>query len=126
MGSVDPHDDRVARYVVFHHRYDPERHERRNMIEAAYDNGDEMVAHVQQASRALKALKARGAADSREHFFGVHWRPGYHEQVRARRDESRRAARKGWGRTGSPDPGPDPVADDHPRGSRQHPPGDLA
>ena len=94
MGRVDPQDDRVARYIVFHHRYDPDRHERRNMIEAAYDNHDEMVAHVLQLTRSLRTLQAQDSVDSREHCHGGILPPGYNERIRTERIESRRARRR--------------------------------
>lgn len=94
MGRVDPQDDRVARYIVFHYRYDPERHERRNMIVAAYDNHAEMVAHVLRLTRALNTSRAQDSVDPHEHCSGSIRPPGYNERVRTQRIESRRAMRR--------------------------------
>jgi hypothetical protein len=43
MPVVDPYDDSIDRHVAVSYRYDPERHERRNVIEIAFDNHAELV-----------------------------------------------------------------------------------
>ncbi len=37
MALVDPDDDTLDRFVVWHYRYDAVRHERRNVVAIAFD-----------------------------------------------------------------------------------------
>ena len=87
MGRVDPEDDTITRYVVFHYRYDPDRHERRNMIEAAFDDADEMVAYLNREGAALKARQDAGSADLSENHSGTVFEPGATQRTRQDRLE---------------------------------------
>jgi hypothetical protein len=44
MPEVDADDDSVTRYVIWHFRYDPHRHERGNVVVAAFDREEEWLA----------------------------------------------------------------------------------
>jgi hypothetical protein len=90
---VDHKDDGICRYVVFHYRYDPERHERRNVLVVAFDDSDEMVEYIQGANATLKNQQANGLVDPREHFHGTSWPAGSRERTRRERIELRRRRR---------------------------------
>jgi hypothetical protein len=38
VAEVDPDDDSIRRFIVRHYRYDPDRHERRHVVVAAFDS----------------------------------------------------------------------------------------
>jgi hypothetical protein len=71
MAVVDPDDDTLQRYVVLHYRYDEVRHERRDVVVAAFDNEQEFLAEYTRRAARLKDLQARGEAEDREHISGV-------------------------------------------------------
>jgi hypothetical protein len=58
VATVDPGDDDIERYVVRHYAHDPERHERRHQVIAAFDNEGEFV-------KLLKRLNADPAGTGR-------------------------------------------------------------
>jgi hypothetical protein len=74
MAVVDPDDDSIDRYVVWHYRYDAVRNERRNVVAAAFDDEQEFLAQIKRRVGQLDELQARGEADEREHIGGV-WKP---------------------------------------------------
>ncbi len=83
MAMVDPENDSITRFVVMHYRYDPDRHERRHVVVAAYDNEDEfdgafaaLAAHIRQARAAGEDI------DPREHATGQVLEPGHHVKAR--------------------------------------------
>jgi hypothetical protein len=49
MAKVDADDDTIRRFVVQHYRYDPDRHERRPVVIAAFDNEAECEASMHEA-----------------------------------------------------------------------------
>jgi hypothetical protein len=76
--AVDPDDDTIRRYVVRHYRYDPDRHERRHVIVAAFDNEFEWDACMDATEAALRAgWDTSEAVDPREHVSGTVYEPGY-------------------------------------------------
>jgi hypothetical protein len=76
--AVDPDDDTIRRYVVRHYRYDPDRHERRHVIVAAFDNKFEWDACMDATEAALRAgWDTSEAVDPREHVSGTVYEPGY-------------------------------------------------
>jgi hypothetical protein len=85
VAQVDPDDDSLRRYVVFHYRYDPERRERRNVLEAAFDNEAEFREYIDRSRARLDSDAEHGSVDQREHFHGTVWEPGYREQTRKNR-----------------------------------------
>lgn len=72
MARVNPDDDSIRRFIVRHYRYDPERHERRHVMIAAFDNEREFEAYVHLAATELGRNKRRGrVGDRKEHISGV-------------------------------------------------------
>jgi hypothetical protein len=59
VAAVDPDDDTICRYVVRHYRYDPDRHERRHVVVAAFDNESEYDACLVASDDALPAARHR-------------------------------------------------------------------
>jgi hypothetical protein len=79
MAAVDPDDDSIRRYVVRHYRYDPDRHERRHVVVAAFDRQSEFKAYLEATAATLGARRENGEdVDPREHVSGVVYEPGYH------------------------------------------------
>jgi hypothetical protein len=77
MACVDPADDSVRRFIVRHYAYDPNRHERRHVVVAAYDNEQEFKNRVDRLSRELKNRRERGEpVDPRERISGTCLEPG--------------------------------------------------
>lgn len=87
---MDPDDDDALRFIVYHYRYDDERHERRNVVVAAYDNESEFMARIEAVSDELRARADRGEGDSRERVSGAVHGPGYRRQAQAQRWDARR------------------------------------
>jgi hypothetical protein len=85
MARVDPDDDTIDRWVVWVYRYDPERRERRNVVEAAFDDGEEFERYLHDAAERLIGLKQRGEAEQVEHYGGVCYEAGYRDRVRRQR-----------------------------------------
>ena len=78
MARVDPEDDDALRYIVRHYRYDPQRHERRHVDVAAFDNEREYQACVAAAREEIERRRRDGEpVDPREHVSGVVQEPGY-------------------------------------------------
>jgi hypothetical protein len=57
------------------------------MIEAAFDDADEMVAYINRKGAALTARKDAGSADLAEDYSGVVWGPGARQRARQERLE---------------------------------------
>ena len=90
--AVDPDDDTLRRYVVRHYRYDPDRHERRHVIVAAFDNEFEWDACMDATETALRAgWDTSEAVDPREHVSGTVYEPGYRRLQQNGRLRKRRA-----------------------------------
>jgi hypothetical protein len=78
VAAVDPDDDTIYRYVVRCYRNDPDRHERRHVVIAAFDNESEWDACFGTTEAALRARRDAGeAVDPREHVSGMMYEPGY-------------------------------------------------
>lgn len=84
--KVDPDDDDIRRYVVRHYDFDPERHERRHRVVAAYDNRREFEETIKARS---KELDSRRAADEfinpLEYYSGAVLEPGHKRRADAGR-----------------------------------------
>jgi hypothetical protein len=79
MAAVDPDDDSIQRWVVWHFRYDPERKQRRNVVVAAFDNLDEFHADIDQRAAELRNRKDRGeTVDRSERIGGKPYEAGHH------------------------------------------------
>jgi hypothetical protein len=78
MADVDPEDDSIRRFIVWHYRFDPQRHERRNVLVAAFDNEREMWARMEDIAAAIRQrLEAGDEAARRERTSGSGYEPGY-------------------------------------------------
>jgi hypothetical protein len=83
VAVVDPDDDTVARWVVAHYRYDPDRRERRHVVVAAFDNPDEFHADIHTRAEQLRARRESGeGVDRLERITGRTYAPGYRRQQR--------------------------------------------
>lgn len=98
MARVDPDDDDLDRWVLQHHRYDPERHQRRNVTVAAFDSEVELHAAFDVLQADIERRRSEGAADPREHAIGMRREPGH-----ARRQAYGRQVRRGVVATVDPD-----------------------
>ncbi len=86
MARVDPDDDDIRRFIVRHYRYDPERHERRHVVIAAFDNEHEFNACMKEASAEIDRRKNNGEqVDPAEHVSGIVHEPGYRRRAASRR-----------------------------------------
>lgn len=75
---VDPEDDSIRRWVVWHYRYDPDRHERRNVVVAAFDNSDEFHAEIKERAAQLRARRECGErVHPSERISGTEYQPGH-------------------------------------------------
>jgi hypothetical protein len=84
MGIVDIADDTITRFVVRHYRYDPERHERRHVVVAAFDNEAEFRALMDSIEAEIRRRRAHGEPVGRnEHASGKVYRPGDRERAAA-------------------------------------------
>jgi hypothetical protein len=84
MAVVDPEDDSIRRFVVFHYRYDPDRSERRQVLVAAYDRRREWEADLQRRHADMDRRRAGDPTfDRRESVTGVIRQPGDLARVRA-------------------------------------------
>ena len=78
VATVDPDDDNIQRYLVRHYAHDPERHERRHQLVAAFDNKAEFLRLIERLNDDLERRRAAGAdVDLSEHYTGVVLEPGY-------------------------------------------------
>jgi hypothetical protein len=77
VGKVDVGDDSIRRFVVRHYRYDPERHERRHVIVAAFDNEAEFLGLMEAIRGDIERRRSSGApVDRNEHSSGTVYEPG--------------------------------------------------
>lgn len=77
MGRVDIEDDSIRRFVVWHYRYDPERHERRNVVVGVFDTdaeSSEMLARIRADIERRTAAGER--VEPNEHGSGAVYEPG--------------------------------------------------
>jgi hypothetical protein len=82
VARVDPDDDALRRYIVRHYRYDPERHERRHVVVAAFDSKREFNACFNAASAEIERRKSAGErVDPGEHVSGVVHEAGYSQRA---------------------------------------------
>jgi hypothetical protein len=78
MAQVDPEDDSIQRFIVRHYRYDPDRHERRHVVVAAFDNAQESRACMQDISAEIRRRRETGDDAGRsEHASGLIYEPGH-------------------------------------------------
>ena len=89
MPHVDSADDTIRRFVVHLHTYDPDRHERRPIEVASFDNEAEAMRCFGETHMAVMSRRATGVADPRDHVTMVVKEPGVDESNRQRRIEER-------------------------------------
>jgi hypothetical protein len=77
MSVIDPKDDSIARWVVHHYRWDPERNERRNVVVSAFDNKQEFNFEVARLAAELRLAQATGTRSADEQISGVALPVGY-------------------------------------------------
>jgi hypothetical protein len=83
VAAVDPDDDTIARWVVTHYRYDPDRRERRHVVVAAFDNPDEFHADIHARAERLRGRGDSGEdVDRLERVTGRTYAAGYRRQQR--------------------------------------------
>lgn len=74
---MDPDDDSIRRFVVSCYRYDPDRHERRHVIVAAFDTKREFKACMEEVDADIRGRQERGEpVEPNEHVMGVELKPG--------------------------------------------------
>ncbi len=84
MAAVDPDNDGIQRYVVRWYAHDPQRHERRHQVIAAFDNKREFRRLLDRLAGDLQRRRDAGEAiDPAEHYTGLTLEPGY---LRRQRD----------------------------------------
>jgi len=77
VARVDPDDDSLRRYIVRHYRYDPERHERRHVVVAAFDSRREFSACFRAVSEDMQRRESAGPeVDPSERVSGIVQEPG--------------------------------------------------
>jgi hypothetical protein len=92
---VDADDDGLRRFIVQHYRYDTERHERRHVIVAAFDNEREYKACMTEAEAQLRHRRESGEdVDPQEYISGVVHQPG-HRRLQQNARTIQRAMRHG-------------------------------
>lgn len=78
VARVDARDDSIRRFVVHHYRYDPERHERRHVVVAAFDNEREFQECMRSIQADIDRRRADGEpVDRNEHATGRIHEPGH-------------------------------------------------
>lgn len=85
MGQVDPDDDEVDRWVVWHYRYDVARSERRNVVIATFDNVAEFEDRIEAERSRLSHRKSAGEAEATEEITGTHMPAGHQARMRMQR-----------------------------------------
>ena len=64
--NIDPNDDSIDRWLVWHYRYDPERRERRNVVIACFDNRRAFMKCIKRSGSELEVAKAEGRSEKKE------------------------------------------------------------
>lgn len=77
VARVDVRDDRIRRFIVYHFRYDRERHERRHVVVAAFDNEREFSECFKEAHAEIERRRDGDEdVDPGEHISGWTREPG--------------------------------------------------
>lgn len=94
MAMVDADDDGITRFVVQRYVFDPDRHERRHQLVAAFDNPGESEALIDSLAQDLEQRRRSGeTVDPTEHISGVVLEPGYRRRQHNARVLKRAIAR---------------------------------
>jgi hypothetical protein len=94
MSEVDPDDDSLWRWVIYHYRFDPTRNQRRNVRVAAFDDESEFRSQLDQYTEVIRSEIAAGTRSNREWVSGIALEPG-HLAAQARGHNVRRAIEHG-------------------------------
>jgi hypothetical protein len=95
VAEIDPYDDQIDRWIVWHYRFDPARRQRRNVTVAAYDNVSEFEKCIDAHRHRLLAQQASGEAEAVETIGGGYKPAGHQARMTARRVRPRpKKARK--------------------------------
>lgn len=79
---MDAEDDKIRRFVVQHFRYDHERHERRHVVVAAFDDEGEFEACLKSVQDDIERRRTAGEpVDRNEHASGTVRDPGHHRRA---------------------------------------------
>jgi hypothetical protein len=86
MATVDPTDDNIKRYVVRRYGYDPERHERRHQVVAAFDNEREFIDLIEAQKDEIDRRRGAGEELSAlDYYSGVVLEAGYRHRMALQR-----------------------------------------
>lgn len=110
MGTVDPGDDSIQRFIARHHRYDRDRREWRDVVLAAFDDEQEFWKFLDARDAELLAAQAAGTLDPREHVSGIVYEPGHLARFRNQRLLRRALAHGVWPPGWDPQNPPDGVS----------------
>jgi hypothetical protein len=94
MSEVDPDDDSLWRWVIYHYRFDPTRNQWRNVRVAAFDDESEFRSQLDQYTEVIRSEIAAGTRSNREWVSGIALEPG-HLAAQARGHMVRRAIEHG-------------------------------
>ena len=70
MARVDPSDDSITRWIVYHHRFDPSRNEVRRVVLAVFSVEKEFDKFVVEENAKLEVMKSIGEAKNYEWIAG--------------------------------------------------------
>jgi hypothetical protein len=80
VAQVDPDDDKITRFVLWHNTFDPMRNERRHVVLAAYDTEAAFKAALSPLYEDLLRRRETGIAHPTEHYGGELRYPGHEER----------------------------------------------
>ena len=95
MVSIDPHDDSLHRYIVWHYHFVEEFGERKLEAECAFSTLAEAGREFTALSDDLLKRQAQGLADAKEYYSCGYRRPGYEKDSAHQRLEARKM-RSSW------------------------------
>ena len=81
MTLIDPNDDSLLRFIVWHHRFDEDRHGRRLVAVRAFSTWEEASDHMSVRQSVLVELQNQGLADLHEYFTCGSRGPGDKERA---------------------------------------------
>jgi len=95
LGSIDPNDDTLHRFIVWHYHYVEEFRERKLEAICAYSTMAEAGRDYSARSADLLKRQVEGLTDGKEYFSCGYRRPGYKEHTEHQRLEIKKM-RSGW------------------------------
>jgi hypothetical protein len=85
MGKIDPADDSISRFIVWHYHYVEKNHERKLEAIAAFSSLAEANQEFTRKSEELGRLQELGMADLKEYYSCGFRAAGYGEQSKINR-----------------------------------------